>query len=159
MAGDHSGQGHSHGPSLSADEIQTFKIAFIFINLAVTYLGLLPRVIPECRNNESVLSVLNCFSAGIFLAMAVMHLFPGMTEAYNNWAIVEKVSNPFPTPYVVVFLGYISMVFIDRVLVSKWHVHNTDDLVRLTKREAAKAASDTVVVAAETPRNDKSEGE
>ena len=79
MAGDHGDGGHSHDGEdpLSLDEIRKFKIIFIFLNFLVTYIGLLPRVIPECRQNEAVLSVLNCFSAGIFLAMAVMHLFPG----------------------------------------------------------------------------------
>lgn len=154
MSGDHGDGGHAHGPGLSDGEIQKFKIIFIFLNLAVTYLGLLPRVIPECRNNEATLSIMNCFSAGIFLALALMHLFPGMTEAYNNWAIVEGISEPFPTPYLVVFVGYFSMVLIDRILVRRWHVHNTEDLIALTQKDsqrkvevAAKDNEESVVVA------------
>ena len=51
MAGDHGDGGHAHDEEdpLSLDEIRKFKIIFIFLNLAVTYIGLLPRVIPECR--------------------------------------------------------------------------------------------------------------
>ena len=138
MAGDHGDGGHSHGDALSDDEIKQFKIVFIFLNLAVTYLGLLPRVIPECRENEAVLSILNCFSAGIFLAMAVMHLFPHMTEGYANWAITEDIGEPFPMPYVVIFISYLAMVIIDQVIVAKYHVHNHEDLQAILARDAAK---------------------
>ena len=137
MAGDHGAGGHVHGDSLSTDEIKNFKIIFIFLNLAVTYLGLLPRVIPECRENESVLSVLNCFSAGIFLAMALMHLFPHMSDAHKNWAMVEGIGEPFPMPYLVAFASYLAMVVIDQVLVAKWHIHNHDDLQAILKRDNA----------------------
>ena len=80
MSGEH---GHVHASEvLTAEQIKTFKIVFIFINFSITYLGLLPKVMPVCRKNENLLSVCNCFSAGIFLSMALMHLIPGTVETH-----------------------------------------------------------------------------
>lgn len=76
---------------LSAEQVRTFKIVFIFINFSITYLGLIPKVLPACRDNETVLSISNCFSAGIFLAMALMHLIPGAEEAYSGWALMNRI--------------------------------------------------------------------
>ena len=79
---------HGHiSVGLNAKQVKAFKIVFIFVNFSITYMGLLPKVIPSCRDNETVLSVSNCFSAGIFLAMALMHLIPGSEEAHRNWAL------------------------------------------------------------------------
>ncbi len=45
-----------------------------FVVLGMVF-GLLPVFVPACRKNERCLSFLNAFSAGIFLSVAIIHMF------------------------------------------------------------------------------------
>ena len=77
--------------------------------------GVLPKVWGTCNKNEVLLSLLNCFSAGIFLAMALIHILPESAEIYMLWAAVEGIEKPFPLPYVMFLIGYLLILLVDRV--------------------------------------------
>ena len=91
---------------------------FLILYLLLTYLGLLPYAISMCRTSHKVLSVMNCFAAGVFLSIALIHLLPEGSEKYYSWAESEEVSieEPFPLPYTMSFAGYLIAILIDRVL-------------------------------------------
>ena len=75
--------------------------------------GLIPKAWGACRNNRETLSLLNCFSAGIFLGMSLVHMMPEAQEIYLSWAIEEGIERPFPLPYVMYFVGYVLILALD----------------------------------------------
>jgi zinc transporter ZupT len=74
---------HDHESEGSGvDTLMGLKIALIFILFGVCYLGLIPAYSKHCRGNKCVLSLMNCFAGGVFLAMALMHILPESVEEY-----------------------------------------------------------------------------
>ena len=67
-----------------ADVLLGLKIALIFICFGIIYLGLIPAYSKHCRKNELLLSLMNAFSGGVFLAMAFIHILPEACETYNE---------------------------------------------------------------------------
>jgi len=100
--------------------------------IALVFLGLIPKKLPACGNNERVLSILNCFSAGIFLAMSLVHIMPESSETFSRWAQKAEIERPFPLPYVCNFLGYLFILFLDRVLASIFTGYYNDRKSRAT---------------------------
>jgi len=45
-------------------------------------LGFIPRCIPVTKKWKNALTYMNCFAAGIFLAMSLLHIMP---EAAEIW--------------------------------------------------------------------------
>lgn len=107
--------GHDHGVE-EGMTIKTFKIWMLFAIWLCVLAGLLPKVIPAVSRNEIVLSFLNCFSAGIFLGMALLHIIPEGVEIYEGHVEKEHIEKPFPWPYVLIFAGYLLVLVIDRVI-------------------------------------------
>ena len=56
--------------------IRDFKIVMIFVMFSVSLSGILPLKIEAIKKSEARLSYLNCFSAGMFLAIALIHMMP-----------------------------------------------------------------------------------
>ena len=102
-------------------DVDTFKIILLFCMFACVFFGLIPKVWSKCRNSENTLSLLNCFSAGIFLGMSLIHMMPEAAEIYLIWAAKEGIERPFPLPYVMFFVGYLLILAIDRVAAAKYH--------------------------------------
>ena len=65
------------------DTLISLKIALIFIMICIMYSGLLPAYSKHCRGNGLVLSFLNCFAGGVFLAMALIHILPEAVDTYE----------------------------------------------------------------------------
>ena len=59
--------------------------------------------------------MMNCFSAGLFLGMALVHMMPEAVEIHAGWAASEGIERAFPLPYVTFFLGYCLILAVDRV--------------------------------------------
>ena len=110
--GDHDDDDDDHEEGLS---VNNFKIIMLFCMILCVGLGIVPKFWPVCRDNEHVLSMLNCFSAGIFLGMSLVHMMPEAAEIYMIWAAKEGIEKPFPLPYVGFFMGYMLILGVDRV--------------------------------------------
>ena len=75
---------HDENTSLDQSEIKLdsglsvrdFKIILLFAMMISIAFGLLPKVCGTCKGGDNILSFLNCFSAGIFLGMAMIHIMP-----------------------------------------------------------------------------------
>ena len=95
--------------------------------------GLLPPRIPKCRDNAKLLGLMNAFSGGLFLAIALVHILPDVQNEYVAWAKENSASDsheeigadeassesekePFPLPFILVFVGYALILLIDRVI-------------------------------------------
>jgi len=79
--------------------------------------GILPKLIPRIAHSKNTLSFLNCFSAGIFLGMALTHMIPEGVHLYADWAKKKNIEKPFPLDYVLIFCGYMLMLTVDKVIV------------------------------------------
>ena len=112
--------GHNHGSHDDDDHeeglsVNAFKIIMLFMMILCVGFGVIPKVWPACQKSENALSFLNCFSAGIFLGMSLVHMMPEATEIYAIWAAKEGIEKPFPLPYVGFFMGYMLILGVDRV--------------------------------------------
>ena len=89
--------------------------------------GILPKIFPTVSRNKNVISFMNCFSAGIFLGMALIHVIPEGVEMYAHWSKTKKIEKPFPLDYVLIFVGYLIVLGFDRVMkiwLLKLHDHH-----------------------------------
>jgi zinc transporter 1/2/3 len=102
--------------------LNTLKIILCAMMFLVVYLGLIPKKVEWCMKTKLPLSLLNCFAAGIFLAMAVVHILPEASEIWEEYTEKEQIEDPFPLPYVCYLIGYILILGIDRVVAEKYHV-------------------------------------
>lgn len=114
---DHDDHDEDHGEI----NIKTFKIIMLVCMILCVGFGFIPKAWGRCRNDDYILSFLNSFSAGIFLAMAIVHMMPESAEVYATWAACEGIERPFPLPYVMYFVGYLVILLIDRVLAKAYH--------------------------------------
>ena len=124
---------HDHGESEEAlnegeFNIRGFKIGMLFAIWLCSLSGILPKLVPAISKNHTILSFLNCFSAGIFLGMAMVHVIPEGVEIYEEWAKEKEIERPFPLAYVMIFAGYMIVLAVDRVIAG-W-------LLKLTGKEA-----------------------
>lgn len=103
-------------------DLETFKIIMLFAMIACCAFGIVPKVWGACQRSENVLSLLNCFSSGLFLGMSLTHMMPEAVEIYDGWAKHEGIERPFPLPYVGFFMGYVLILFVDRVIAKKFHI-------------------------------------
>lgn len=135
---DHEGEGESddhdddddHDDEEEGINLDTFKIILMFSMIICVGFGIIPKLWNKCRNNENTLSMLNCFSAGIFLGMSLIHMMPESAEVYAIWAAKEGIERPFPLPYVMFFVGYMLILSIDRVAARAYHLghdHGKDE--------------------------------
>ena len=106
----HDDHGHSHGAVHSHDDdhghdhgvmegeenpedeeegisLTSVKIISLFAMLVCVGFGVLPKVWSACAKNEKILAYLNCFSAGLFLGMALIHIMPEAAHLYDDWAL------------------------------------------------------------------------
>ena len=63
-----------------------FKIILTVVMFLEVFIGIIPHYCEACRKSVYPLSFLNCFSAGIFIAIAFVHVIPDTTEAWVEWA-------------------------------------------------------------------------
>lgn len=127
----------------------TFKLLMLAAMIIVCFLGLIPLRIPTSKNSKVILSYLNTFSAGIFIAMALLHMLPEANNIYLEWikglhdaeeAAEEheegeeedhdehgegEGEEAFPLPFTMVIFGFILVLLLDRVIMAKMRVKSS----------------------------------
>ena len=79
----HSASASSSSSGTDSDTLLYVKLGFIFVIFIESVLfGVIPQRWKRCRNNEHFLSIANCFSGGVFLAIAFVHIIPESTKLY-----------------------------------------------------------------------------
>ena len=96
--------------------VKGFKIGMLFAIWVCCMAGILPKLIPAINKNGTVLSFMNCFSAGIFLGMALIHIIPESVEVWHEYAEEKKMERVFPLPFVLIYIGYLIVLVVDRVI-------------------------------------------
>ena len=110
-----------------SSSVHAFKIWMTIAMFVVCLCGLVPKIWNRCAANESALGFINCFAAGIFLAMAIIHILPEGVHLYDYWARKEGIKQPFPLPYAAFLGGYLLVLLVDRVFAKACgHSHGPD---------------------------------
>ena len=68
-----------HGHKMN---IKSFKIGMTALIWACCIFGVVPKLVPAISNSPNALSFMNCFSGGIFIGMAFIHIIPEGVETY-----------------------------------------------------------------------------
>ena len=90
------------------------KVTFIFVCFTEGMIsGLIPTWSDGCTTNSKILGIANSFAAGVFMAIAFIHVLPEEIEAWNEISGEGKV---FPLPELLAFVGYTIILILDKVL-------------------------------------------
>ena len=102
-------------------------IIFIFLEAFIS--GLIPTCSSSCRESPKVLGIANSFAAGVFLAIALMHILPEQSETWASLTIARKGPDAkiFPLAECVTFIGYTFILILDKVLFDTHALFNHED--------------------------------
>ena len=124
---------------------QNVKIAILCTLLFVTlFFSFLPAAILYCasrredsptrrRRAKAVVSLLNCFAAGVFLGTCLLDLFPEVQENVEKFLKSKGVTSEFPLSEFFVVCGFLLLLSFEQVLVKckgshHHHHHHHNDL-------------------------------
>ena len=89
------------------------KIAFIVVCFLEGMIGgLVPTWVEGCKSNPAVFGIANAFAAGVFLAIALLHMLP---EEIDDWKKYRGKDEVFPLPELLAFAGYSIILIFDKV--------------------------------------------
>ena len=89
------------------------KLAFVVVCFLEGFIsGTVPIWSKTCRTSPKILGIANSFAAGVFLAIALVHVLPEEIEGWADWCGTEEV---FPLPEVLCFVGYTLILVLDKV--------------------------------------------
>jgi zinc transporter 1/2/3 len=101
-------------PDPPQDDTFIVKVFFCIIIFADSvFFGILPSKWKRIRNSQTIISLLNAFSAGVFIAIAFNHILPEAAEKYNELCPANE--RCFPWPFFITFLGYSMILLLDKV--------------------------------------------
>lgn len=61
------------------------KVAFIITGFLEGLIGWLPTCWKGCRESPKALGIANAFAGGVFIAIALMHILPEQSQAWNDY--------------------------------------------------------------------------
>lgn len=92
--------------------------------LCMIIFGFLPLKLKDFRTNKTLLSLSNCFSGGLFIAIGLIHVLP---EAHENLEGQKEKEGEeaFPLSFVICLASFSFILFIDKV------IFNNEDLAEI----------------------------
>lgn len=95
------------------------KIGFIILIFSLALgTGLIPIKCKRFKESPTIIGVANAFSGGVFLAIALVHVLPDITESYEEYVAenMPDAERAFPLPYLLMFCGYAFILMVDKVM-------------------------------------------
>jgi len=93
------------------------KVVFIFVCWAEAFFaGCFPTWSAGCRENPKILGIANAFAAGVFVAIALIHILPEEVDIYYNVVHDGDDEDLFPLPYFLMWAGYTLILVVDKVM-------------------------------------------
>ena len=129
----------------NCSEIFWTKIGFIvFVWAEAFFSGIAPTLSTQCRESPKVLGIANSFAAGVFLAIALMHILPEQAEAWADNTVERKGPDAkiFPLAEMLTFFGYIIILILDKVLFDSSQLFERDGDHQLNDPADQKLAND-----------------
>jgi solute carrier family 39 (zinc transporter), member 1/2/3 len=122
---------------MSSKSVRNVKIGFFFVFLIVSMAGVLPIKLKSLFKSEAGLSYLNCFSAGLFLAIAAIHLMPEAVHEHQEYAEHHGIERPFPLTFCMMLLGYLLVLLVDKVMAQRFLANKSEEAEPSTIEMAA----------------------
>lgn len=117
MDGHHDDDGHGHGMSGNTEGVALYKLEAILITLVIALAG---GLLPTRRKiSPTVLSLGNCFSGGIFISAAFLHMLQESVEGFATLPIKTH----FPLAMLCTVIGILIPFFIEKVVLGGNHDH------------------------------------
>ena len=93
--------------------------------VCVVFFGLLPLRIKHFRTNRTFLSLSNCFSGGLFIAISFVHVLPEAQRSLENLDSSKEAGeeHALPLSYVICLATFSLVLLVDKVL------FNNEDIV------------------------------
>lgn len=102
---------------------RTGKLVVMAGFVVVTLLfGLMPMYFYRYLSNQTALDIVNAFSGGVFLCAGLAHILPEALEAYEETDLHKRTH--YPVPYIMVLLGYMTILFVERVAFAGQSLHH-----------------------------------
>lgn len=112
--------------------MRNVKVGFLFVFLIVSMIGVLPIKLKSVFKSEAGLSYLNCFSAGLFLAIAAVHLMPEAVHEHQEYTEHHGIERPFPLTFCMMLLGYLLVLLVDKVMMQSFLASKKHEAERST---------------------------
>lgn len=96
-------------------DVVVFKLVSIFWIWALGFAGgILPYFIQQ--TNQTLMSILNCFSAGVFLAGGFLHLLAsaGSNPGLERWSTMDDGRYAFPYAEMFCSLGFLAVFYVEQ---------------------------------------------
>jgi solute carrier family 39 (zinc transporter), member 1/2/3 len=106
--------------------------------------GVMPFKLTQIPNSRLILGMANSFAGGIFMSIAFIHLLPEVSKDYTVWVkeTYPEAEKEFPLPFVLLFLGYSLILYIDKVMFeNNDHSHQMPHSPRKARNEISKSES------------------
>jgi zinc transporter ZupT len=117
MDGHHDDDGHGHGVGTATEGVAMYKLEAILITLVIALAG---GLLPIRRQaSATVLSLGNCFSGGIFISAAFLHMLQESVEGFSTLPLKTH----FPLAMFCTVLGILIPFFIEKVVLGGNHDH------------------------------------
>lgn len=121
-------------------EVFTIKlVGAIILWLCMTFFGLMPLRVKRFRTNQTLLSVSNCFSGGLFIAIGLIHILPeahAKLEGKDEAWYLEHDREVFPLSYLICLATFSFILLVDRVVFSNSEIAGLDDLNMIDIRKS-----------------------
>lgn len=108
------------------DHAVGYKIWGMITFFLVSMLGLIPIYIKDFKTNKQFISLMSCFSAGLFLAVGLMHILPSANNDFaayleslehDNWPKgVDKETHLYPYAEMVTIISFSLILLLDKVI-------------------------------------------
>lgn len=111
----------------------------IVLWLCMVFFGLMPLRVKHFRTNQNLLSLSNCFSGGLFLAIGLIHVLPeahGKLEGKYEAEYMKQGKEVFPLSYLICLGTFSFILLVDRVLFSNSEIAGLDDMNSIDIRKS-----------------------
>ena len=95
-------------------EVWILKLILSIVTMIVIIVfGLMPILWKKFKANKMLISLTNCFSGGLFLALGLIHVLP---EAEKNLeSLSEEIQGLFPVAHMIALLSFMLLFFVERI--------------------------------------------
>ena len=92
--------------------VQILGTVFIFV---ITFLfGILPTYFNRLKHSDVVISCVNSFSSGIFLAISFLDLMPEANEIYYSQS--NQNNRKYPICFLIMIISYSFVLILEKIL-------------------------------------------
>lgn len=145
--------------------LQNLKVTVLFTLFITTFVfTMIPLGLRACflrehnptrrRRMQSAISLLNCFTAGVFIGTCMLDLFPEVLEGVDEFLNEANIKTKFPVAQFIVLFGFMLLLIVEQA-VTRWkathghhdhfHDHNSHSSARTSDLVSSYGSTDSRV--------------